>query len=311
MIITISGNLGSGKSTICDYLSKKYGFSVYSTGAMHREIAKNMGLTTLELNELMKNDHSYDNAIDNEIVRLSEQKSGEQVIFDSRLAFHFAKGAFKVFAVINPVEAAKRVHNSRRGNVERYGSLEETMQKLSERSRVENLRFKEIYGIDNLNLSNYDLVIDTSWESVDHLAETVMRRAEMWEQGLTKGGTSFLLSPKSLYPTRGVKGLSEQEIDKYMEENTEGSALPPVCVTEYEGYFYIISGHRKALAAQLTGHSFVEAALVKNDESVPLSMPGNLMKELQRIGAGALSDFESIGGFSYKSTPGTYQGGSI
>ena len=48
MHITITGNLGSGKSTICKLLNEKYQFEIYSTRS--RELARQMNMTTLELN---------------------------------------------------------------------------------------------------------------------------------------------------------------------------------------------------------------------------------------------------------------------
>lgn len=53
MHITLTGNLGSGKSTISKIMSSKYGFEIYSTGTTIRELAAERGLTVLEMNELM------------------------------------------------------------------------------------------------------------------------------------------------------------------------------------------------------------------------------------------------------------------
>ena len=39
MHITITGRLGSGKSTVCRILADKYGYEIYSTGKIHRQIA--------------------------------------------------------------------------------------------------------------------------------------------------------------------------------------------------------------------------------------------------------------------------------
>ena len=54
MHITITGNLGSGKSTICNILKEKYQFEIYSTGKVQRKLAEDMGMTTLEFNQLMR-----------------------------------------------------------------------------------------------------------------------------------------------------------------------------------------------------------------------------------------------------------------
>ena len=85
--ITITGHLGSGKSTIAKMLSKELGFTHYSTGDAQREIARQMGLTTLELNHLADHDASIDEKIDGVFKTLDA--SGKAYVIDSRLAWHF------------------------------------------------------------------------------------------------------------------------------------------------------------------------------------------------------------------------------
>ena len=43
MHITITGRLGSGKSTVCRILADKDGYEIYSTGKIHRQIAAEKG----------------------------------------------------------------------------------------------------------------------------------------------------------------------------------------------------------------------------------------------------------------------------
>ena len=125
MHITITGNLGSGKSTIAKLLSEKYNFEVYSTGKVQRELARQMNLTTLELNQLMRSDQKYDRMIDDETARISRDNKEKDIIFDSRLAWHFVERSFKVFVSVSLDEAAIRVMNDKRGVEEKYTSLEE------------------------------------------------------------------------------------------------------------------------------------------------------------------------------------------
>ena len=40
MLISITGKLGSGKSTICNILRERYGFEIFSTGTINREFAR-------------------------------------------------------------------------------------------------------------------------------------------------------------------------------------------------------------------------------------------------------------------------------
>ena len=42
MQMTITGRLGSGKSTICKILNEEYGFEIFSTGTINREYARKL-----------------------------------------------------------------------------------------------------------------------------------------------------------------------------------------------------------------------------------------------------------------------------
>ncbi|PIN81309.1 cytidylate kinase, partial [Candidatus Woesearchaeota archaeon CG10_big_fil_rev_8_21_14_0_10_32_9] len=64
MKITISGNLGSGKSTVAKMLAKDLGYSHYSTGDFMRKMAEERGITLLELGKIAENDSSIDYELD-------------------------------------------------------------------------------------------------------------------------------------------------------------------------------------------------------------------------------------------------------
>ena len=111
MHITLTGNLGSGKSTICKILKGEYGFEIYSTGTVQRKLAEEMNLTVLEMNQLMCTDPKYDNMIDDATAKLSRENRDKNIVFDSRLAWHFVEQSFKVFLMVSLDVAANRVMN--------------------------------------------------------------------------------------------------------------------------------------------------------------------------------------------------------
>lgn len=180
MLISITGKLGSGKSTVCEILKQKYGFEIYSTGAIQREYARKLGITTLELNKRMKENSQLDSEIDNAVTEISIERKDDALIFDSRMAWHFAHNTFKIFLTIDPMEAARRVINNQRGEEERYVDVEDACEKLIERSRVERERFMEIYGVDYYDHNNFDLIVDTTSRTPDEIVNIIMENYESY-----------------------------------------------------------------------------------------------------------------------------------
>lgn len=192
-MIAVSGRLGSGKSTVCAILRDKYGYEIYSTGKIQREIAQKMGITTLELNLRMRQDCSLDHEIDDAVAEASVRRAGERIIFDSRMAWHFARGAYRVYVYVDPTVAAKRVIADNRGDVEKYSGVEEARDMLLARAREENARYKRIYGVDNFDYANYDLIIDSTSLTPEEVAELI-------EQYAARNERAILLSPECLFP---------------------------------------------------------------------------------------------------------------
>ena len=180
MLISITGKLGSGKSTICNLLKDRYGFEVYSTGAFQREVAREMGITTLELNKRLREDPSLDYVIDDAVKKLSIERAQDKLIFDSRMAWHFADKSFKIFLTIDPREAARRVMLNQRGSEEFYASEDEACEKLIERSQVEQARFMQIYGVDYYDFNNFDLIVDTTARTPDDIIDIIVEAYESY-----------------------------------------------------------------------------------------------------------------------------------
>lgn len=188
MHITLTGNLGSGKSTLSKILEADYGYEIFSTGKVIRKIAEEHGLSVLEMNELMNKDPKYDHEIDDTTARISRENPEKSILFDSRLAWHFVDKSFKVFLSVSLDVAANRVKaDASRGDVENYNSLEEAKQQLKKRAETEDVRYKELYGIEYFNYSNYNLVLDSTDCAPDILAKILKDEAEAYEQADKEG----------------------------------------------------------------------------------------------------------------------------
>lgn len=176
MHISLAGSLGSGKSTLAKIFCPKYGFEHYYTGAIMRALAEERGMSALEFNQMCENDRSADYMIDNKTTEVSRARKNDKILFDSRMAWHFAESSFKVYLYV-PIEVSvKRILADRsRGNVEEYKDAEDAKAKILARMKSESLRYKEFYGVDNHDLNNYDLILCTSRISPEEAADTIWR----------------------------------------------------------------------------------------------------------------------------------------
>ena len=160
MIITISGDLGSGKSVVADAAAKKYNLKRYSAGDFVREMAKEKGVSLLELNKMAEKDPSIDKEIDERTKKLAEKE--DNFVIDSRIAFHFIPNAVKIHMKVDPAESARRIILRKQAGEEDETELEETKKHVIERKRSEQERYKKYYEIDVEDESQYDIVFDTT-----------------------------------------------------------------------------------------------------------------------------------------------------
>lgn len=199
MHITLTGNLGSGKSTLSKILENEYKYEIFSTGKVIRQIASEHGVSVLEMNKLMEKDHKYDHEIDNTTARISRENPDKNILFDSRLAWNFVEKSFKVFLTVSLDVAAKRVSaDLTRGKVENYESLEKAKEQLKERAETEDKRYKDIYGIEYFNMSNYNLILDSTNCAPEILAKILKAEADAYEKAEQEGKgnyTRMILSP--------------------------------------------------------------------------------------------------------------------
>ena len=179
MIITISGDIGSGKSTTGRILCEKLDFKYLSTGAIQRQIASDMGMTTLELNHLTDSRLDIDEKIDSYTRALND--STENYIVDSRLAWHFIPSSYKVFLLCEDHIAAERISKDKnRKSDESRRDVNHLLSKIKERRESERNRFKRIYNIDFQDLSNYNQIIDSAFFFPEQIADLIIEGSQFF-----------------------------------------------------------------------------------------------------------------------------------
>lgn len=297
MNITITGNLGSGKTSVCRELEKA-GFSVISAGDIFRGLAQEKGMTVIELNEAAKSDRSIDDMLDRRSTELG--KTMDHTVFDSRLAWHFVEESFKVFLLVDTQEAARRVFEGDSRSAEIYQNLDEAGAGLKERADLEQARFKELYGLDYYDACNYDLIIESSYAAPDQIAREIIRNYELYQQ--KPFSAKVELNLKSLYPAEKAKDAEKRKSNGaagQMEDilirnaDNEKDCPPAVSVAENNGYYYLSEGSGAALAALAAGKHFAEV-----EKMQVYADARNLI-----VTKHGLEQFEQAGNFKYRFNP--------
>ena len=183
-IISIAGDLGSGKSSASDLVAKKLDFKRFSSGDFMRKIALEMGISLAELQSTAEKDKSIDQKIDIEVRKTGEMND---IVMDSRLAFHWIPNSFKVYLELPPEIAKGRIlnnlkENSLRRQSEDSSTSEEIYEKIINRLESEKKRYKELYGIDHTDKNNFDLVIDTNKNNLEQVVNIIVLEYKKWRE---------------------------------------------------------------------------------------------------------------------------------
>lgn len=173
MIISISGQLGSGKSTVGKLLAKALSYKHYSTGDFWRALAAEKDLDVYEFNKLAETDPSIDTQIDEYSSELGKKE--DNFVIDSRLAWHFIPHSFKVRLTVDPTEGARRVYqDSERHNEQSHTDIMTAAHANEKRDQSERQRYIDYYNIDITKPENFDLVIDTTKISPEEVLQKII-----------------------------------------------------------------------------------------------------------------------------------------
>lgn len=268
LIITISGDLGSGKSLLASALVERWKADRYSTGMVQRRLAEKMGITTLELNKRAETDKSIDDQIDAVFKNL--KKTAKNLVVDSRMAFHFLPESFRIKLEVHPKVAAQRIQNdtSRIGEG-RYGSIEEIEAAIIARKSSERERFKKYYDADIEDHAGYDLVVNTTSAKPEAVVEVANACIDLWKK--KQLGGKLWVSPAHLYSVADPATLDPAVIEKCKVSWPVPGTWPDAAVKAHKvGINYVVIEGAEWVAAGLkAGKSIMPARIVGQSDQMP------------------------------------------
>jgi cytidylate kinase len=173
MKISVSGIVGSGKSTVSKMLAEKLGLEYFSVGGIMRQMAVEKGIHLKELTEDAKCDGGVlDKELDDRQIKIG--KIRDNFVMDSRLGFHFIPESFKVFLYVDLDEGAKRIFSASRGE-ESYLDADEAKEHMVKRMSSEKQRYQQYYGLDFPDGCKFDLEVDTTGISPEEVVEKIIK----------------------------------------------------------------------------------------------------------------------------------------
>ncbi len=160
LVLAISGLHGSGKSTYARALAEAFGLRLVSAGQFFRRIAKERGITLEQLTEDASKDPRIDKLIDD--MTKHEAEKGN-VILDGQLSGWMAREKADIRIFLTAPDNVRFERIALRDGIPVEDAGKQTLM----REAAQRDRFIRYYGIDPSDLSNYDVVFDTSLESLN------------------------------------------------------------------------------------------------------------------------------------------------
>lgn len=179
-IISLGGELASGKGTVSKILMERLNYSVYRNGDYFRKLAKESGMDVTTFNEYVKGHPEIDRQIENSASEYA--KEHDNFIIDARLGWYAVPQSFKVYLKVDINVAAKRVFEdeTRRITERKFNTIEEQKKDIEKRYKLENERYLELYGVRKEDESNYDLVLDTTNLMPNQVADIIEEEYKKW-----------------------------------------------------------------------------------------------------------------------------------
>ena len=178
-IISLGGELASGKGTTSRVLMKRLNYGIYRNGDYFRELAKNMNMDVTTFNIYVENHPEIDRQIENSAAEYA--KTHDNFIIDARLGWYAVPESFKVYLKVDLDVAARRAFlDEARKDSEKFNTLEEQKADIQKRYKLENERYWQLYQVRKEDESNYDLVIDTTELTGEETADIIEKVYKKW-----------------------------------------------------------------------------------------------------------------------------------
>lgn len=180
-IITITGGIGSGVTTVTHELADALEYRRFSAGGLFRNLANQYGMSVDQLNDYAKQNRIIDSEIDALIQRLGE---GSELVLDARLGFYWIHASFRVYLTADLDIAAKRIYDDihQGGRTEESSaSIVQTITSIQKQAESTHARYFRDYGVDISNTKSFDLIVDTNGKTPKEVVSVIRKKYKIWQ----------------------------------------------------------------------------------------------------------------------------------
>lgn len=180
-IISLTGDLAAGKTRVTDLLQAELNYSVYRNGERFRTMALEMGMNVTEFGFYVKEHPEIDRQLEAKATEYA--KTNDCFIIDAKMGWYAIPESFKVYLKVEKEEGARRAFEDMdvlRKKSENFSSVEEYKKDMERRYQSENERYFNLYGVRREDMSNYDLIIDTTHLSIQEVKEKIIEEYKKW-----------------------------------------------------------------------------------------------------------------------------------
>ncbi len=178
-IISIAGDLSSGKTTVTKLMQETLGYEIYRNGEYFRKLAAEKGMSVTEFNMYVKEHPEIDRQIEQSAKEYAAEH--ENLIIDARLGWYAVPESFKIYLRVDINEAAKRAFGDpNRKKTENFATVEEQKEDMIKRFNLENERYFNLYGVHKEDMANYDFVLDTTNLTPEQVNQKIVEAYNNW-----------------------------------------------------------------------------------------------------------------------------------
>ncbi len=293
-MISITGDQGSGKSTVATALSKEWDVRHYYAGGVLRELALERGMTIHEITNLATMGPDIHHQVD-EVFRKLAQASTDS-IGEGRVAWHFLPASFKIKLTVCARLAAERIFRDKMRKAEHVDNPNDILKTIHMREAADHERYKTLYDVDIHDDHNFDLMIDTANVNPDEVTRLVMRLST--KHFSDEPTEKQWVCPRSIYPTL-MPNVTEHGLELPPDEFDHA----PIMVVDIGRLYFIVDGHTRTSKAVMAGVPFIPVRSIKADEIIPGKGVTGMDFYRQNLNFSAIKEWETIHGFTYPIMP--------